>query len=244
MQGQSEYTPTKQKHLSGILKTCEYAWNPLINEKPRWFHDEAVFVDCTSGNGRTEEGEPGSPLIINEWATSTSYRGNFRQLCCERVPTSYARLWHEDLHRADVVRGSYQEVIPKWLEELHIQKPVLGFIYCDPNGAKDLVEGLEFFRWLTQRKCFARLDLIFHWSMTAYSRNAGKGNEWAQTPILDVVKELANLKRFAYMREPLEKWQWVFMHVISTDKVKPVWKSERILPYAEWLAEYAERFAA
>lgn len=242
MHGQSDYTPTKQRHLRGILDTCAYAWNPLVNGKPQWAHPDVVIIDCTSGNGHDERGEPGSPLIINDWARE-KYGTGFRQLCCERVPQSYARLWHEDLLQADVVRGSYQEEGLRWLEQLNIRRTALGFIYCDPNGAKDLVDGLQFFRQVAQDRRFQRLDFIFHWSMNAYSRNAGVGNTWAQEPVLNVVKELASLKRHAYMREPLDKWQWVFMQIINTDKVRPVWKNERILPIAEWFFEYSERFA-
>lgn len=242
MHGQSGYTPTKQRHLTGLLDTCAHAWNPSTNGKPRWAHSEVIIIDCTSGNGHDEQGEPGSPLIINEWAQKT-YRGNFRQLCCERVPQSFARLWHTDLPQAEVVRGSYQDEAPKWLAQLGITRPALGFIYCDPNGAKDLIDGLQFFRWVMQHRYFRTLDFIFHWSMNAYNRNAGVGNTWAQAPVLDVVNELASLKQNTYMREPLDKWQWVFMQGINTDKVRPVWKSERIMPYREWRTQYAERFA-
>lgn len=242
MHGQSEYTPTKQRHLNGILNTCTHAWNPLTNGKPSWANSEGIFIDMTAGNGYNEQGEPGSPLIINEWATR-NYGANFRQLCCERVPTSYAKLWHIDMPQAEVIRGSYQDVVPAWLESLNITRPALGFVYCDPNGAKDLIDGLPFFKWMMQDRRFRSLDFIFHWSMNAYSRNAGVGNAWAQTPVLDVVGELASLKRYAYMREPMDKWQWVFMQVLNTDKVRPVWKSERILAYADWQAQYSERFA-
>jgi hypothetical protein len=243
MHGQSGYTPTKQKHLSGLLNACTHAWNPQTNGKPAWAHPEVIIIDCTSGNGHNEQGEPGSPLIINEWA-ARNYGAHFKQLCCERMPSSFAKLWHIDMPQTDVIRGSYQEVAPQWLDDLKVTRPVLGFVYCDPNGAKDLIEGLPFFRWIMQDRRFCRLDFIFHWSMNAYNRNAGVGNVWAQTPVLDVVGELASLKRYAYMREPVDKWQWVFMQVINTDKVRPIWKSERIVSYTDWKTQYGGRFAA
>lgn len=241
MHGQSEYTDNKQKHLLGILTANAYGCDPRRNGKVDWAHQEVICIDCTSGNGRSEDGKAGSPLIINEWAVKY-YGDNFRQLCCERVPTSYVRLRQEPLARTDVILGDYQRIVPQWLDALDLKRPALGFIYCDPNGAKDLIDGLDFFRWLTQQRNFQYLDLIFHWSMNAYSRNAGVGNGWAQNPILRVVDDLANLKPYTFMREPLSKWQWVFMQVIKTSKVKPAWKSERILPYSEWLFEYSDRF--
>ena len=241
MHGQSKYTPTKQRHLSGLLSTSQHAWNPLVNGKSTWAHNHVIVIDCTAGNGYDSQGQPGSPIIINQWARQ-SYGANFKQLCCEQLPTSFAKLWHIDMPGTEVLRGTYQELSPKWLEELKVTKPVLGFVYCDPNGAQDLVEGLDFFRWLVSDRRFNRLDLIFHWSMAAYSRNNGRGNAWAQTPILDVVDELASLKRYVYMREPMDKWQWVFMQMMNTDKVRPVWKSERIMAYADWKVQFAERF--
>lgn len=241
--GQSEYTPTKQKHLIGLLTTNRYAWNPTVNRKPEWANREIIAIDCTSGTGHTADGESGSPVLINQWARE-SYGEGFRQLCCEANPQSYVKLRQNDLPNADIQLGKYQDIAPAWLESLGVRKPALGFIYVDPNGAKDLIEGIDFFRWLITHPYFSRLDLIFHWSMNAYSRNAGNGTPWAQTPLLNVVQELARLKRYTFMREPLEKWQWVFMQVLSTDKVSPVWKSERIMSYRQWMDEYAHRFTS
>lgn len=240
--GQSEYTPTKQKHLIGMLDLCSHAYNPGVNGKARWANPDVIVIDGTSGTGHTATGELGSPLLINQWA-SKNYRGNFRQLCCEANPQSYVRLRQNTLANADIQLGKYQELAPAWLESLDLQKPALGFVYIDPNGAKDLIEGIDFFRWLVQHPRFSRIDLIFHWSMNAYSRNAGSGTDWAQAPLLKVVDELAYLKRYAFMREPLEKWQWVFMQLMNTDKVSHIWKSEQIVSYPEWKDKYASRFA-
>jgi len=243
MHGQSNYTHTKQEHLSGLLNICTHAWNPLVNGKPTWAHPEVVIIDCTSGNGHTEQGDEGSPLLINAWA-QRSYGFGFRQLCCERTPTSFVKLTQNNLSQTDIMLGSYQELVPIWLESLDLKRPALGFVYCDPNGAKDLIEGIDLFAWLARQPRFQCLDFIFHWSMNAYSRNAGVGNEWAQTPLLDVVHRLAMMKRHAYMREPLDKWQWVFMQILNTSKVRPIWPNERVLAYADWCRQFAERFTA
>lgn len=243
MHGQSAYTQTKQKHLKGLLNACKFAWNPLVNGKPGWAHPEVVMIDCTSGTGHAADDEPGSPLIINEWAQKI-YGDNFRQLCCERTPTSYVKLAKNNLPHANIMLGPYEDIAPLWLDTLGIAKDrnALGFIYCDPNGAKDLVDGLQFFKSLRTDRRFQRLDFIFHWSITAYNRNAGAGSTWADASVLSVLDELVGLKRHAYMREPLDKWQWVFMHLLDTDKVQTVWKNERIMPYSEWRNQFGERF--
>lgn len=242
-QGESDYTPTKQKHLTGLLGTCTWAWNPTVNGKRDWAHGEVIIIDCTAGSGRDSDGNPGSPLIVNEWAKS-SYGTAFRHLCCEQQPSSFSKLWHEPMVNAEVVRGKYQEVAPQWMEGLKLTRPALGFIYCDPNGAQDLVEGIDFFTWASRHRMFKSLDFIFHWSPNAYKRNAGRGYAWAQRPLQEVVQHLARIKQHAYMRAPMDKWQWVFMHCINTEKVKPVWKSEQIVPYAEWRDTYAEKVLA
>ncbi len=172
------------------------------------------------------------------------YDDKFRQLCCEQNPQSYVKLNQNTLSQTEIKLGKYQEVAPIWLDSLNIAKkyPALGFVYCDPNGAKDLIEGIQFFKQLTQDPRFRCLDFIFHWSMAGYSRNKGKGNSWAQEPIMEVVDGLVSLKKFAFMREPLDKHQWVFMHMMNTDKVNPVWKTEHVMKYADWLNQYSHKF--
>ena len=238
-QGQSDYTPTKQKHLVGILNTCTSAWNPTINEKPGWAHQEVIMIDCTAGSGRNRENnEAGSPILINEWATA-SYGMAFRQLCCEQRPNGVKDLSLEPMTNADILCGRYQDVAPQWMKSLKLTKPALGFIYCDPNGAQDLVEGLKFFAWAANHPRFKYLDFIFHWSFTAYKRNE-KRYEWSRFSLREVVDYIATIKRRAFVRQPINQWQWVFMHCINTRELKGEWESERIFEYSEWKSTYGE----
>lgn len=228
--GFSEYTPDKQKHLQGILSSCQEAWR-----KPHlWAHPERIFVDCTAGCGIIQ-GQWGSPLIVNRFAWHT-FGDAYRHLCCERDKANYQRLLSVAgaMNRADVINGDYVDVVPVWLRDLKVEKPALGLIYCDVNGVKDLVFGIEMFEALVSSGYWQRLDLLFHLSVTAYARSNGAGIDWAQESHLAVMDKLAGIKPYAYIREPMTRQRWVMLHMLKTSKVVPVWKTERIMRYADW----------
>lgn len=228
--GQSEYTATKQKHVMGILETCKHGLKPKD-----WTHENVLFIDCTAGSGYTEEGDEGSPLIINRFAVE-NYRLNFRHLCCEKDPDIYSQLSRHTnkLYNASVLCGDYANIIPGWLTGLNISRPAMGIVYCDANGAKDLVCGIDIFRRMAESRLFRCVDFLFHWSLTAYNRNRGAGYSWADEHILKVMDNLVALKKHAYMRLPMAKHRWVIMHLLNTDKVNLTWRSEKIVPYQEW----------
>lgn len=232
--GQSDYTPIKQNHLRGILKIGTKGWNPQY--KP-WAHDTALVIDCTSGNGHAETGEDGSPVIINNHFANVTYP--YRQLCCEQVPTSFVRLQQAGLN-ADLHLGRYQDGIMGWLDAQNVRmdKPALGFVYCDPNGVKDLLEGYAMFQGLNLDKRYSRLDFVFHWSLTAYQRSFGANITWANDELSDIIRQILTLKQYAIIREPADKHRWVIMYLFNTDKVDGVWRSQGFLPADEWTDKY------
>jgi hypothetical protein len=230
MHGQSEYTATKQKHVMGILNTCQHALKPKS-----WTHKEVIFIDCTAGSGCTNEGEEGSPLIINRFA-ATHYGSDFKHLCCEKDAATYAKLLTHSgkMRNVSILCGDYANLIPGWLASQNVRSPAMGVIYCDANGAKDLIDGFDVFRQIADSRLFKCVDLLFHWSLTAYNRNRGAGYKWADDHILKIMDRLVSLKKYAYMRLPVDKHRWVIMHLLNTDKISSVWRSERIVPYQEW----------
>lgn len=228
--GQSEYTPTKQKHLQGILEIGKHGWNPKW-----WTHKELIIIDCTSGNGKTEEGNDGSPIIINRFFTESKYP--FRQLCCEREPSSFTNLQQTGIN-ADLRLGQYQEIVPEWLQSLQLTKPALGFLYCDPNGAKDLLAGYEMFQELASTKLYERMDFLFHWSLTAYQRNFGAGIDWANKDLSRIICCLRKLKKHAVIREPVGKQRWVIMYMLNTDKIDGQWRNEGFFSADKWIEKY------
>jgi len=236
MQGQSDYTPLKQKHISGILRTCQYGLNPK-----EWSHDDVLFVDCTAGSGYTEDGQEGSPLIVNGFAR-TSYVEKFKHLCCEIDKKDFQKLKNHagKLKNATIEQGDYRDIAPAWLDAQNNKKPALGIIYCDPNGARDLLHGVDMFKSIAADRRFSGMDFLFHFSLHAYKRNHEAGTIWADKDIIAVTDELASFKKYAYLRLPTGRWQWVIMHLLNTDKVKPEWKTEKVIAYEQWKAEQAK----
>lgn len=230
MHGQSDYTPLKQKHVINILESCREGLKPK-----NWTHKDVLFVDCTAGGGYSQDGSEGSPLLINGFARK-NYNESFRHLCCENDYLTFLTLKrHESkLKNATLEYGDYCDIVPSWLSQQNVRDPAMGIVYCDANGAKDLLRGMNVFRAISADRRFCRMDFLFHWSMTAYNRNHGAGYTWARKELIEVTDELVSLKKFAFMRQPVDRWQWAIMHLINTDKVSSESKKERILPYSVW----------
>jgi hypothetical protein len=64
--GQSDHTPAKQQQLKELLQACRYAWS----SKKEWTHPHRIFIDCMAGSGHAEDGSPGSPIILQDYANS------------------------------------------------------------------------------------------------------------------------------------------------------------------------------
>src|SRR5688572_25110863 len=70
MHGQSSsYTPTKQMQLKSLLEACSYAWD----KSHSWASPGRYFIDCMAGSGYDEQGNQGSPLILQEYAKQFDY---------------------------------------------------------------------------------------------------------------------------------------------------------------------------
>ena len=228
MHGQSEYTQIKQKHLRGILKIGRYGWSPKS-----WTHTESIIIDCTSGNGKTEKGDDGSPIIINRFFTESKYP--FRQLCCEQNSSSFAKLQQTEIN-ADFRLGKYQDTVIEWLNNLQISKKAMGFLYCDPNGAKDLLDGYDLFQELANTELYKCMDFVFHWSLTAYQRNFGAGINKEELSL--ILERLLTLKKRAVIRKPAGKHRWVIMYMLNTSEIDAKWSKEGFLPANEWIEKY------
>ena len=234
LHGQSDYTPTKQEHLRGILTYCSMAWN--LRNKP-WAHDELVVIDCTAGAGHDEQGNPGSPLIFHDYLSRMN-DGRFRLLCCEADTKRADKLRQTTLGsdaRVTIANTPFQDTIESWLNGLRLHKrrsKVLGWVYCDPNGAQGLIGNYDVFNRLSVE--WRALDFVFHFSLTAYNRNRGVGAEWAQDDVIDQCDRLRSLKGYAKARLPKDKWRWVMFHLLNTPRIDGRWNGEDIYEYDTW----------
>lgn len=201
------------------------------------------MIDATAGSGYTDEGQPGSPLILNRHYEK-HFTGRFRQLCCDKDKGNIADLQKIDLSACDIVRGQYQDKVLPWLEALPYQ-PVFGLLYVDVNGIKEALDGIDLFHRLRQINRFQRIDLAFNLQLNAYKRHHavidslynGIPPEWLKIDLIDHMDSLANFKSTNFIRTELgELQEWVMLYGMHTDKVDLTRRSAGIIPYPEWRA--------
>ena len=242
--GQSKHTEQKQRHLQMFLDGGVNGMSSLLYNNRQ---SGLVVIDATAGKGYTEEGKPGSPLILNRHFTN-HFPGRFRQLCCDLKKSHIESLRKIDLTDCDIVQGAYQDIILPWLEALPYE-PIFGMLYCDPNGMKPALDGLDLFRTLQSIFRYRRIDLVFNIQLNAYKRHHGvidslyKGDppEWLTVPLIEHTDHLAMLKGTTFIRCELGNLQeWIMLYGMNTNKVRQTRRTEGIIPYPEWRenAEY------
>jgi hypothetical protein len=245
--GQSDYTPIKQRHLQMFLDSSTNGWRTLRDKRVDWQKPSyLVAIDCTAGSGHSDDGEVGSPIIINKHFNNT-IGGEFRQLCCEEEKSEYLKLSKIPLVNCDVVHGSYQEMIFEWLKHIEWSGRFHGLLYCDPNGIKDAIDGTEVFRCLAQSDRFSRIDLLFSVSLNGYKRHSAPGviektykgerPEWLIPRLIEHLDNFANLKKANFIRSEMGGMlEFVMLSGLNTEKVRQTRRNENIVPYEEWRA--------
>jgi hypothetical protein len=238
--GQGKHTEQKQRHLQMFLDGCVNGMTSLLEKNKR---SGLAIIDATAGSGYTDKGEPGSPVILNRHHLQ-HFPGRFRQLCCDIKKVNVESLRKIGLSECDIIQGQYQDVILPWLEALPYQ-PVFGMLYCDPNGMKPALDGLNLFDRLQGIKRFERIDLVFNISLNAYKRHHGvidsiyNGDppDWLTVPLIEHTDRLAMLKATSFIRCEMGKLQdWVMLYGMNTDQANLSRRSAGIIPYAEWRA--------
>lgn len=237
--GQSDYTPTKQRHLQMFLDSYSNGWKTLRDAPKTWQEPSyLVAIDCTAGSGHSETGAPGSPVIINKHFTG-KFGANFRQLCCEKSKKEFSALRQVPLVQCDVVNADYREVIFDWFNHLNWPHRFHGLLYLDPNGFKGAPDGIEVFRTLAGSQRFDRIDMLFSVSLNGYKRHAGVGTqaEWQTPSLLQHLDALAALKQTNFIRSEMGGMlEFVMISGLNTTKVSQTRRTENIVPYEEWRA--------
>ena len=239
--GDSNYTPTKQRHLQMICDGCTNGWRSLCTLKP---DSLLVVIDSTAGSGHSKEGAAGLPLILNRHFAK-HFHDNFRQLCCEKDKPNFENLSKESLVNCDIIHGEYQQVILPWLCNLRWSGRFHGLIYCDPNGIVDALAGVDLFKQLQSDYRFDRIDLLFNISLNAYKRHKSPGvikktyhddpPEWLTVPLIEHLDNLAALKKATYIRsEEGRLLEFIMLYGMNTAKVSLKRSTENIVHYEEW----------
>jgi hypothetical protein len=238
--GQSKHTEQKQRHLQMFLDGGVNGWKSLLLNNPR---SGLAVIDATAGSGYTDEGQAGSPLILNRHFEK-HFSGRFHQLCCDKHKGNVEKLQKIPMVDCEIKRGNYQDMILSWLESLPYQ-PVFGLLYVDVNGIKEALDGIALFQRLRKIVRFQRIDLAFNLQLNAYKRHHavidslynGVPPEWLKVDLIDHMDSLANFKTTNFIRTELgELQEWVMLYGMHTDKVDLTRRSAGIIPYAEWRA--------
>lgn len=244
--GQSKHTQQKQRHLQMFLDGGVNGMSSLLfNNK----HSGLAVIDATAGSGFTDQGEAGSPIILNRHFNE-HFAGRFRQLCCDKDKGSIDSLSKIGLTDCDIQHGKYQDLVLPWLDALPYQ-PVFGILYVDVNGIVEALDGFELFHKLRGSILHQRIDLAFNLSLNAYKRHKAPGvidkiyhgapPAWLTVPLIKHMDRLAGLKPRTFIRTEIGKLaEWVMLYGMHTDKVDLTRRSAGIIPYPEWRssAEY------
>lgn len=237
--GQSDYTPTKQRHLQMFLDASSNGWKTLRDAPKTWQEPSyLVAIDCTAGSGHSDKGAAGSPIIINKHF-STKFGSNFRQLCCEKSKKEYLELRKVPLANCDVIHGEFQDMIYEWFKHMEWPHRYHGLLYCDDNGITESIHALDVFRALAGSHRFDRIDMLFSLSLNAYKRHAGAGTqaEWLTISLLEHLDNFAGLKKSNFIRSEMGGMlEFVMISGLNTAKVSQTRRTENIVPYEEWRA--------
>lgn len=249
--GQSDYTPIKQRHLQMFMDSSTNGWKTLRDAPKTWQEPSyLVAIDCTAGSGHSDDGAAGSPVIINQHFTS-KFGDNFRQLCCDKDKANCLKLSKIPLVNCDVIQGHYQDIVFEWFKRIQWAHRFHGLLYCDPNGIKEAIDGVELFRSLAGTHRFDRIDFLFSVSLNAYKRHKAPGvihkiyhdetPEWLTVPLIEYLDALADFKIANFIRMPMGGMlEFIMLSGLNTVKVTQTRRNENIVPYAEWRenAEY------
>jgi hypothetical protein len=101
MHGQSDYTPLKQTQLKSLLDACYWAWD----KSHSFASPQRYFIDCMAGSGFDEQGNQGSPLILQDYAKQ--FNSPVIAWCDNDPKFVYSFAWWPLPNRGASIHGGY-----------------------------------------------------------------------------------------------------------------------------------------
>lgn len=210
MHGQSEYTPLKQAQLKSLLDACTFAW-----DKPHhWAFPMRFFIDCMAGSGYDDQGNEGSPIILQQFAKQFD---SPHVVWCEVDSKSFHKLeqYQNDTYTT-MLKGRYQEEVLRFLED--VPSNAMGLIYLDDNGCKQIWNDDGFLRHVMSK--YPYLDVAVHFSEQAWMRSDGAGIDWAQkTSVMDIFELILSHKPASVVYAPRVKHHWRLVYGVRSGKM-------------------------
>lgn len=212
MHGQSAtYTPTKQMQLRSLLEACSHAW-----DRPHtWASPIRFFIDCMAGSGYDEQGNAGSPLILQEYAKQFMHP---HIVWCDVNPKHTRQLerYQNDTYTT-LLTGTYQTEVWRYMKE-NVPPNAMGLVYLDDNGCKQIWNDNGFLRHVITT--YPYLDIAIHFSEQAWMRSEGAGIDWAErTTVMDVLNLILAHKPEAVVYAPHVKHHWRLVYGVKSGKM-------------------------
>lgn len=212
MHGQSaHYTPTKQMQLKSLLDACCHAW-----DKSHSFASPArYFIDCMAGSGHDEQGNQGSPLILQDYAKQFWHPVI---VWCDIKPKHTRQLeqYRNDTYTT-LLTGEYQVEVLEYIKN-NVPRNAMGLVYLDDNGCKEIWKDNGFLRYVMSN--YPYLDIAVHFSEQAWMRSEGKGFDWAErTTVMDVLQLILDYKPASVVYAPHIKHHWRLVYGVRSGKM-------------------------
>lgn len=142
-----------------------------------------------AGSGHDEQGNPGSPLILQEYAKQFEYPA---VAWCEvdQKFTSQLERYKNDTYTT-LLTGRYQVEVLNFMKDM--PKNAMGLVYLDDNGCKQVWNDDGFLRHVMST--YRVLDIAIHFSETSWKRSSANHFDWAiEKDVLDVLRMILYYK--------------------------------------------------
>lgn len=227
--GQSDETPTKQRHFAGLLSIqMRAAKGVMSNPKYTWCNsDYYQYFDLYCGSGTSVDGEPGSPLIFLRKVEEIDipYRAYFvdkNAASIERlrdlVPAHHRR--YCQFYAQDNRMAIREHLRAMRASERSVGRR-MGLIYADPNHGKDI--NWDVLQWMNRVEWHERTDIAIYVGATSIKR-------WRSNPRCNLdyylTEKMAEVgKKKWLVRLPSGRNQWTFLFGTKWAKM-PTWERE------------------